>query len=388
MPKKPAGRLGVKKRGKRWQARPYLAGVGHLWAGTWDAKEEAIAAAEAKLAEHLTRPPQQETIHSFVQRWVQDFPRPKESTNDRYDSDAKRFAAIADPDDKRKLDEYTVPEALAYARSHRHDMGSLRAMFSDARKLGLVTENPFGKLGISKGPGRSEIAPITEEELDLMSALALRSHGKEFGPVFRSIIIFAAETTMRPGEIFGLDRADIDFKGERVHVRRQFHKGRIQLPKSGKPRRLPYLPPRAAQAIRDLPRRVPAPRCKVTGGEILFYGKEGQRITQSALSGYWKPVRAGFEAAISPERLAEFEETGSSSLDFYALRHFGATRMVERGVESWIVAKMMGHEDGGRLVEKVYGHPRDEVARERLRQAFGRNVQPLRVDGEAGEATG
>jgi integrase len=387
MPKK--SQLGVKKRGKRWQARPYIPGVSHVWAGTYDTEEEATAAAEAKVAEHHTRPPRQETITSFAERWVRDFPRPKESTNDRYGSDAKRFAKAVDPSDKRKLHEVKVPEAMAYAQRRKHDLGALRAMFSDARKSGLVTTNPFSELGISKGPGRSEMTPITEEELDLMGALAFRSHGKEYGQVVRSLIIFAAETTMRPGEISGLDRSDIDFKGERVHVRRQFHKRRVQLPKSGKPRKLPYLPPRAAQAIRDLPRRVPAPRCEVTGGEILFYGKEGQRITQSALSAYWRPVRAAFEAAIPSDRLAEFEESGPSSLDFYALRHFGATRMVERGVESWIVAKMMGHEDGGRLVEKVYGHPRDEVARERLRKAFGENVRQLRaVESQAEEATG
>lgn len=389
MPKKPATRLGVKKRGERWQARPYIPGVGHKWAGTHDTKGEAIEAAEGKVAECYSRPLRQETISSFAARWVRDFPRPKESTNDRYNGDAKRFAAAVDPMDKRRLDEYSVPEAMAYARSRRHDLGALRAMFSDARRIGLVTQNPFAELGIPKGPGRSEITVLTDDELDLMARLAERCHGSRYGSEMYALIVFAAETTMRPGEICGLDRADVDFKAEVVHVRRQFHKGRIQLPKSGKPRKLPYLPPRAAEAIRSLPRRVPAPRCEVTGGEILFPGMEGQRITQSALSGYWKPVRAAFESAISPERLAEFQASGPASLDFYSLRHFGATRMVERGVESWVVAKMMGHEDGGRLVEKVYGHPRDEVAKERLKQAFGQNVAPLRaVEREAEELTG
>jgi integrase len=372
-------RYGVRRRGKKWIAKPYVPGRGHIWAGTFDTEQEAAKAALARIEEERVLPANKETVASFAARWVRDFPRPKESTNDRYRADAKRFAKEFGD---RKLHEISVPEAMAYARQHRHDLGALRSMYSDARRSGLVTSNPFRELGIPKGPGRSKIVVITEGELQTLLGIARRVHGPKFGPVFAAVIEFAAATTMRPGEVFGLDRSDVDFAGEVVHVRRQFHKLRIQLPKNGEQRTLPYLPPRAAQAIRSMPRQVPAPICGVTGGEILFPGTEGQRITAGSLSRYWKPVRAAFEATVPAERLAEFDQS-RGSLDFYSLRHYGATRMVEAGVESWIVAKMMGHEDGGRLVEKVYGHPRDEVARERLRRAFGQNVRELRpVDGE------
>lgn len=390
MPKK-SPQYGVTKVGERWKARPYVPGRGHKYAGTFDTREEAVKAAIAKIESERRLPANRETIDTFAARWVKDFPRPKESTNDRYHADAKRFAQD-DAFKGRKLHEITVPEARAYARAHRHDLGALRAMLSDARRDGLVIENPFSELGISKGPGRRDIAPITAEELGDLADLAVAAHRGDFGLRMRSLIIFAAYTTMRPGEIFGLDRADIDFKGEMLHVRRQFHKGRIQLPKSNRPRKLPYLPPQASQAIRDMPGLVPKPYCEVTEGEPLFVGKEGQRIRANSLGSYWHPVKVAFEAGLAPERRAELRQTRSEkdpTMDFYELRHFGATFMVEQGVESWVIAKMMGHEDGGRLVEKVYGHPRDEVAKERLRRAFGQNVQPLRaVEDEDEEATG
>jgi len=392
MPKKPTSRLGVKKRGERYQARPYIPGVGHKWAGTHDTEDEAIKAAEVKVAEHYTRPPQQETIASFAERWVRDVPRPKESTNDRYDSDAKRFAAAVDPNDKRHLHEYTVPEALRYAKKRPHDYGALRVMFSDARREGLVKENPFSELGISKGPGRKNIVTITEEELDLLIEITYDVHAKEFAPVFAGIIDFAAATTMRPSEIFGLDRTDVDLKREVVHIRRQFYKSRIQLPKNGRKRTLPYLPPRADAAVRRLPRKVPPPICSKTKDEILFYGKEGQRITAGALSGYWEKVRSTFEGTIDRERREEFRSARNPDkprMDFYELRHFGATQMAELGVEDWVGAEMMGHTDGGKLFRDTYSHPANRVAGQRLKRAFGKNVTPIRaVDHEAEAANG
>lgn len=378
MAKQRSSRYGVRRRGDKWIARPYVPGRGHIWAGTRDTEQEAVELAIKTIEQETRLPAHKETVESFCQRWVKDFPRPKESTNDRYRFEAARFAREFG---SRKLHEVSVPEAMFFGRKHPHAVYALRAMYADARRSGLVTDNPFSELRISKGKGRRQIVPITAEELATIEEIAREEHGAEYGPVFAAFIAFAAETTMRPSEICGLERSDVDFAGEQVHVRRQFHKRRVQLPKNGSPRTLPYLPPRAAQVVKEMPRLVPTPICSVTGGEILFPGKQGQRVTQPSLSLYWKPVRAAFERSLPDDRREELRAARNPKkpeMDFYELRHYGATQMVEAGVESWIVAKMMGHEDGGRLVEKVYGHPRDEVARERLRRAFGQNVRELR----------
>jgi integrase len=372
----PDKKYGVARRGKKWVAAPWIPGQNkHAWTGTFDTQEEATKAAIAKIEELRRLPANLETVETFAKRWTRDFPRPKESTNDRYRKDAERFANYVGP--AKKLHEVTVPEARSYAQAHRHDLGALRAMFSDARRDGLVLENPFSELGISKGRGRRDIVPVTAEELGEIAEIARRVHD-EFGPTFRAIIVFTAYTGLRPGEVFGLDRHDVDFEAETVHVRQNFHKRRLTLPKSGKTRKV-FLTPPAAQALREMPRRL--------DGEHLFAGKESQRITQSALTGYWRPVRAAFEATLDPRRRQEFEQAGKGSLDFYAItRHFCATFLVEQGVESWVVAKQLGHEDGGRLVEKTYGHPNDRIAREKLRRVFDKPT-PLRAV-EAQEATG
>lgn len=382
---------GVKRVGQRWQARPYVPGRGKLYAGTWDTQEEATKAAIRKIEEERRLPVSKETVATFAARWVKDFPRPKDSTNDRYRADAARFAKHAG--ESVKLHEIDKPTARKWAQAHPHDHGALRAMFADAEREGLITanSNPFSALRISKGRGRRDISPITAEELGRLGEIAEQTHGKDYGPIFRSVIVFAAYTGLRPSEVFGLDRDDVDLQAETVHVRRQFHKRRLTSPKNGKQRTV-FLPPPAAEAIKSMPPRVPRPVCHYSGTQMLFPGKLGQRITQSALTSYWKPVRLIFEATLDDRRRRELRESSQSekaALDFYALRHFCATYLVEQGVESWIVARQLGHEDGGRLVEKTYGHPRDEVARQRLRQVFEQNVKPLRaVEGDAGEATG
>ena len=55
--------------------------------------------------------------------------------------------------------------------------------------------------------------------------------------------------------------------------------------------------------------------------------------------------------------------------DLYELRHAGATMLVERGVSLADVAFQLGHQDGGRLVMTLYGHPGEDAIRDRLKMA-------------------
>jgi integrase len=44
-------------------------------------------------------------------------------------------------------------------------------------------------------------------------------------------------------------------------------------------------------------------------------------------------------------------------MNFYELRHFCATHLLELGVSHADVAVQLGHTDGGALVMCTYGHP-------------------------------
>ena len=69
---------------------------------------------------------------------------------------------------------------------------------------------------------------------------------------------------------------------------------------------------------------------------------------------------------------------GRPGMDFYELRHFCATHLLELGVSHADVAVQLGHTDGGALVMSTYGHPSEDAARERLKRAYAQNVMPLR----------
>ena len=174
----------------------------------------------------------------------------------------------------------------------------------------------------------------------------------EFGPVFRAMILFAGYVGLRPGEMFALERSDVS--GDEVSIRQNLDgTGTIKLPKNGR-ERVVILPPPARAALADVPPRLDVP--------WLFVTPRGRRFAKSSLYYYWNPVRAAF---------------GRPGMDFYELRHFCATHLLELGVSPSDVAVQLGHTDGGALIMSTYGHPSEDAARERLKRAYGNNVSRI-----------
>jgi integrase len=341
----------VRKRGKRWTANAYIGNGQYEWCGTFDTRAEAREAEREALSDRRRR--SKMTVADFARDWPESHPsenRAKDSTLDAYRRVSDAFAAEYG---SWRLDRITPTEARTYANAHRSHLGGLRAMFGDALDDELVRSNPFAKLRLGQGKGRKDLIVPSREQLEEIADTALRMHG-DYGPMFRAVILFAAYEGTRPGEQFALRWSDIDFSRGEVRVERQFHKGRTTLPKNGKPRLIALTEP-AADALRSVPRRV--------GVEWVFLTKRGRRLTQPALSLLWDPVR---------------KAAGYPDLAFYSLRHAAATYLVEAGLDAWVVAQQLGHQDGGRLVQSLYAHPSDELARERIRQALGRNVAELR----------
>jgi integrase len=64
------------------------------------------------------------------------------------------------------------------------------------------------------------------------------------------------------------------------------------------------------------------------------------------------------------------------------LRHYCASYLLN-GLElpPQDVAQQLGHTDGGVLVQTLYGHPNEKLARERIKLAFASADQPLRAIG-------
>ncbi len=172
----------------------------------------------------------------------------------------------------------------------------------------------------------------------------------------RALITFAAYSGMRPGELFALEWADIDFKAMRVDVRRRLYRGRIDLPKSNKARRIALTPPARDALVGQ--------HMRETGG-LVFLSKRGVRLSQPTLSGYWGKVLA----------------RAKLDFDFYlATKHYAVHYLhATLGLPPRVIAEQMGWTLGGVLkLLAVYGHG-DVGALEEIDRAFGANVVPLRA---------
>ena len=106
----------------------------------------------------------------------------------------------------------------------------------------------------------------------------------------------------------------------------------------------------------------------------MFRTRRGRQFRQGALHRAWTPLRAAFMAELPPyhhlnERLARDPD---DRLDFYELRHFGASYMLnDLALEPWVVVEQLRHSDGGVLVVRLYGHPSRREAIKRIRRAYG-----------------
>jgi integrase len=326
--------------------------------GSFDGKTEAKQArakARAKLAEIQERGV---TVALFWERWTTDplFARPKESTNLHNRERTKAFAEQYGHLPIIHVGDLVVAEWLAGGK-RTSTIPALRAMFNDARSAKggrLIKHNPFAELGVSKGRGRRDQAPPSEQMV-----WTLIGHARELtSEFFAAWLQVAAFTGMRPGELDALRWESIDLERSRIEVREQFsaHSLTFTLPKNGRVREAPLTAP-AREALMALPHE----------SEFCFVNLRGQHFTASARAYHWKAVRAAADYA------------GSLYL---ATRHFAGSYMVNvLEMASEDVAIALGHEDGGDLVRRLYGHRDKDQALDRVVAAYGQSgrVKPLRL---------
>jgi integrase len=86
----------------------------------------------------------------------------------------------------------------------------------------------------------------------------------------------------------------------------------------------------------------------------------GQRLARPAGVTYLFPSPTGKQAHLSHTNamLVDLRKTvgGMENITFHAFRHTFATALIAANIQSKQIAELLGHKDGGRLVEKTYGH--------------------------------
>lgn len=329
----------------RWVAQGRDASGKRIQLGTYTTKRDADKAEAA----HKRRGPRGDlTVAEWRERWL-DTPEWKDSTRTH---NTERTRSFALSHGTKKLSAITRTIARDHVRDFPSTHGALSAMFGAAMyedgDFGepLLTFNPFSKL-VRRSQRKRDLQAewLTAVDVQAIEDVA-RGLFNGWGHVAAAIVRFAAETGVRPGELFALEHDDLRY-GEGVLVvgRAVDSKTRrVTVPKNGQTREI-VLSVAAAEAA-----------LAASSEGRIFSSPRGQQLWNTSWLYYWHQIRAA---------------AGRPDMAFYELRHYCATRLLEAGLSDRDVAEQLGHSDGGELVRRVYGHPSKRQALKRVREALG-----------------
>jgi integrase len=243
--------------------------------------------------------------------------------------------------------------------------GRLKAVLTWAVHNDMIVKNPCNGIK-APSPRRPEIVPLPQEAVAALVAAA--------PPRYRSMILLAAGSGLRMGELVGLELRDLDLERGEVHVRQQA----LRLDQGG-----PYLgPPKTDSSYRTVPlakgvvealsehvRRFPPtsvemvdrtdPRRPHKRTALLVFPSGGGQaaINGGNWSGVWSNTRkranVALEGADSPVRVPQ-------SASMHDLRHFYASLLISHRESIKTVQKRLGHAKPSVTLD-VYTHLFEEV---------------------------
>lgn len=339
--------MAVSKRGESWAVTVYNPVTKQKrWVGTYLNQREARKAEASAL---LSRRRSGITVEAYAGSWLKLHARPRKATNLHY---AEMIGLFVRTHGQRQLESFTRPEAVEWAFSHRSLASVVRTMFSDAQRDGVVSENVFMGLRLQQSRGRRDLDVLSEAEVDQLGQVA----NDTYGPGFAAFVLTAAHCGLRPGELYALRWPRVDFRNDELEIVGSYstRSRETTAPKNNQHRRI-VLFPKAKEALLRVPAR----------GDVVFRTLTNRPLDGRSVHYYWHPVRTAI---------------GRPTMTFYELRHFCAAHLLNTlGHEAEDVAFQLGHTDGGVLIRRLYGHPSEQLARERLKRALGRKITPIRL---------
>jgi len=369
---KPRGRKGMlpvfvydpsKKSGKRYAGQA---------ASLEDARKLEL---QAKLDTLNGKPkaPKQWTVDIFAEHWLEHLhgegtKRPEPTTRAQNRQSIKAFRA---DHGSKPLGAITRDLALRFAKDKPHQAKAVAAMFADALDTERIDKNPFARIGIRPGVGRSNIDPLTEDEIVTLAGLAGLQNGKRGRFQWPAYVTVAAWTGLRPGEMCALHHSNVDWKNRELNVDAKVgnrrNDGTLGPPKHKKGRFVP-LSDEAYTALAGLRR---------TDG-FMFRSVTGKPLRPNALRHWWIPTRTAFLETLPADHWLRrrLMADPDDHLDVYEARHFFGSMLADRGMSARDISKLMGNTEA--VCAARYLHTYEDRLRDRARAAFGQNVREIR----------
>ncbi|MDP2207302.1 MAG: site-specific integrase [Bacteroidota bacterium] len=206
---------------------------------------------------------------------------------------------------------------------------SLSSAFERARLWNYLEVNPFRKVEKPKTP---ELIPLflTKQDFNLLLTAIVEND-------FRELVIIAAYTGLRLGELLSLEWSDIDFKKRVLQVRNK----ETFTTKSGRNRLLPM----AEVVYHTLMQR----KESLTSEHSLIFNSKPQYVTKK------------FKRYVRASGLNE-------RLHFHSLRHTFCSWLAEAGVSLYAISKLAGHSQT--KTTEIYAHLQSDSMHGLVNDAF------------------
>ncbi|WP_075539999.1 tyrosine-type recombinase/integrase, partial [Campylobacter geochelonis] len=207
-----------------------------------------------------------------------------------------------------KMSQSLAPKSILSALSYAN------SAFKLAQKQGVITQNP---VEFAKKP---KATSTSKNIFSLSTIKKLLTHATGELKTFLYIAFF---TGARCGEILALSKADIDFKTDNLSINKNQTRFELTTPKNGKSRDIYLLKPLKTYLLSlNLP--------------------DDKLFTMDYFKIYYEYKKLLKKLNLAPSGL-------------HSTRHTFASILLQKRVNSPLIAKMLGHSSTG-LVERTYGH--------------------------------
>lgn len=234
--------------------------------------------------------------------------------------------------------------------------GQLHAILTQGVNDDIILRHPMRGVVISaasKQVERDDI-PSTEQVRSLITAAYESGRGVSPNPQLARMIIVAATTGLRGGEIGGLRVKDVDFLRRELHVSQQVSQNNPE-PTAPKSQRAKRTVPLTDETLAALDAQLKArPRGRE---DTIFAAKSGQAYSSMAIGLQFRSLTKRLGVATT----------------FHALRHYYASKLIESGVSVSVVQRVLGHSSPATTLG-VYAHlwpGADDEVRDAVRSFCG-----------------
>lgn len=294
------------------------------------------------------------SIKDFVAEWLAAKKEATaESTLDFYSKSCGKFLAFLGEDAERPIEEIDktlierfkadIKKSLA-AKTVNHHLKLLRMLFKDARREGLIDDDPAEFVKTIKKEETSIRRPFSEDELKAVVAVA--------PPEWRSMVILGLYTGQRLADIACMTWANIDLKNGEI---------RIEARKTGKKMKIPIGGALKAHLLSLGAPGAKGPLHPHAADVVTRLGKAGPLSNE--FSGLL--VKAGLrdEGALNKQGVGKGRSARRTvnELSFHSLRHTAVTLLKEAGIPAAVVMELIGH-DSAQMSEH-YTHVGQEAMR-------------------------